>query len=161
MEERAAWNCIWMGLEGACAFFMGRSKAAVSLVTKPKNPEINFRRAIFFKGTRWKKQMVHYPPKVLEIIRLPFQGRNILVWSSAWNQEEKAEPKANPLSSETAKDFSSRNLTVFSFCSFITSANPNTFPMWPLFSFYLPKFPYWDGLLVKHVCVKPILARSI
>lgn len=114
---------------------MDRSKAHVSLVTKPKNPEINFRRAIFFKGTRWKKQMVLYLPKVLEIIRLPFQGRNILIWSSAWTQEEKAEPKANLLSSETGKDFSSCNFTVFFFCWFITSANPHTFLMWLLLFF--------------------------
>lgn len=73
-----------------------------------------FSKTLYFKtaeseGNKWCSTSL----KVLKIIRLPFQDRNILTWCSIWTKEWKSESKANLSSLDVGEAFSSQPIFFF------------------------------------------------
>lgn len=89
------------------------------------------------EGNKWCSVSL----RVLKIIRLPFQDRNILTWCSSWTNEWKAESKTNLLSLDVGEAIS--HLPTWLFSSSIDSLPLQTLTLLPYdyyYSLYLPKF---------------------
>lgn len=89
------------------------------------------------EGNKWCSVSL----RVLKIIRLPFQDRNILTWCSSWTKEWKPESKSNLLSLDVGEAISHLPTWLFSFS--IDSLPLQTLTLLPYdyyYSLYLPKF---------------------
>lgn len=111
-----------------------------------------FSKTLYFKtaeseGNKWCSTSL----KVLKIIRLPFQDRNILTWCSIWTKEWKSESKANLSSLDVGEAFSSQ--PIFFFINSLHLQNLTLLPYSCYYSLCPPKSSYWDQLLVKHANV--------
>lgn len=101
------------------------------------------------RGSKWCSVSL----RVLKIIRLPLQDRNIPTWCSSWTKECKAESKTNLLRLDVGEAISL--LPTWLFSSPVDSLLLQTLTHLPYdyyYSFYLPKFPYGGDqlMLVKH-----------
>lgn len=94
------------------------------------------------RGSKWCSVSL----RVLKIIRLPLQDRNIPTWCSSWTKECKAESKTNLLRLDVGEAISL--LPTWLFSSPVDSLLLQTLTHLPYdyyYSFYLPKFPYGGG----------------
>lgn len=135
----AAWSWDWAGWSRAGIL----SKPRQGCLSAPKClwSQRQLSKRLYFvraegEGNKWYSVSL----RVLKIIRLPSQDRNILTWCSSWTKKWKAESKTNLLSWDVGEAIS--HLPTWLFCS-IDSLPLQTLTLLPYdyyYSLYLPKF---------------------